>query len=328
MASLPSLLSRKSKDRSHVLYAIDEYMAVRGVLFVRGWSNLRRPAFRITCGAFSTAVSSDPIDRADLAQRVGPEAAGWGFDLRLMLPREVDPFRQDVGLTITGDGGEIRIPRLTDETWPTSLQDVEAVNERFRQAVQHKPDGTILEIGSRARSGHLRKSLFGEGLAHTGVDVMAGEGVDVVADVHFLSDFVAGPFDFAYSVSTFEHLVMPWQAAAELARVMAPDGLVLTQTHQTWPVHDAPWDFFRFSRDSWKGIFNELTGFEVLATAYGEPALMAGTMQSGSSATRLDFERGYLMSNCLARRIGPPLAPRWAEPEALARILEGTRYPA
>jgi hypothetical protein len=42
---------------------------------------------------------------------------------------------------------------------------------------------------------------------------------------------------------------MPWKAVIEIIKVMSPGGLIFTQPHQTWPIHETPWDYWRFSRD-------------------------------------------------------------------------------
>jgi hypothetical protein len=139
-----------------------------------------------------------------------------------------------------------------------------------------------------------------------------------------LSSLIHGPIDFVFSVSVFEHLMMPWKVAAELSRVMAPGGLVCIQTHQTWPVHDAPWDFWRFSKDSWPALFNAATGFEVLETAYFEPVNIASVYEMGNAATRFGDQRGYGGVSVLARALGPS---RVSWDVSLAEILE-THYPA
>jgi hypothetical protein len=48
-------------------------------------------------------------------------------------------------------------------------------------------------------------------------DIKVGENVDIVGDAHRLTSlFKAGQFDFAYSISVFEHLLWPWKVALEL----------------------------------------------------------------------------------------------------------------
>src|SRR5215469_14253331 len=44
------------------------------------------------------------------------------------------------------------------------------------------------------------------------------------------------------------------------------------QSHWAYPVHDEPWDFWRYSKETWKGLFNSHTGFEVVNAQYRYPA--------------------------------------------------------
>jgi hypothetical protein len=76
------------------------------------------------------------------------------------------------------------------------------------------------------------------------------------------------------SLSVFEHLAMPWKVAVEMAKVMAPGAVAYIQTHQTYPIHDAPWDYWRMSKDAWPALFNRSTGFEILDIGEAEPAFI------------------------------------------------------
>ena len=81
---------------------------------------------------------------------------------------------------------------------------------------------------------------------YVGCDVVDGENVDVVPDAHRLSKALDRTFDYVYSISTFEHLLMPWVVATEINHVMNIGGVGYIQSHQMWPVHDVPSDYFRF----------------------------------------------------------------------------------
>ena len=125
---------------------------------------------------------------------------------------------------------------------------------------------TSFEIGGRDRSQRTIKEKF-PNAEYVVVDIVAGENVDVVADAHQLSSvFENSSFDFVISASVFEHLLMPWKVALEINKILRPGGSLWISSHQTVGLHDSPWDYWRFSRDSWTGIFNKNTGFEIVAT--------------------------------------------------------------
>ena len=110
----------------------------------------------------------------------------------------------------------------------------------------------VLELGSKIHNGgglHRKRGLrLNHRAEWTGVDIESGPGVDVVADAHDLeSHFPAASFDLACAFSTFEHLARPWIVAEQLFHVVRPGGLLVVTTHQTFPYHPYPQDFFRFS---------------------------------------------------------------------------------
>jgi hypothetical protein len=142
----------------------------------------------------------------------------------------------------------------------------------FVEETERRPAGRILEFGSRARSGNTRKGSFRNYKEYVGLDIIEGENVDVVGDVHQLSRYFSEQsFDFVYSVATFEHVAMPWKAILEINKVMLRGGLLFIWNHPTWPPHDRPWDFWRFSEESFQVLLNPVTGFEILKCSSGLP---------------------------------------------------------
>lgn len=139
------------------------------------------------------------------------------------------------------------------------------LTSEFRRLVRElAPRPLVLDVGGRPRSGKEYRDEFPEADVKT-VDIVADAGVDVVADAHELSThFGRCSVDAIFSVSTFEHLIMPWKVAVEMNKVLKLGGIAFVHTHQTLGLHDIPWDFFRFSDASWDGLFNRRTGFEIL----------------------------------------------------------------
>ncbi|GAC1341794.1 MAG: hypothetical protein NVSMB26_29970 [Beijerinckiaceae bacterium] len=102
-------------------------------------------------------------------------------------------------------------------------------------------------------------------------DIEAGDDVDLVADLHRLPSDWTDRFDAVVSVSVFEHLERPWIAAKEIARVLAPGGICYIGTHQTFPLHGYPSDFFRFSKEALSLLFQD-AGLRVVEAGYGQRA--------------------------------------------------------
>ncbi len=143
---------------------------------------------------------------------------------------------------------------------------------RFISSVNELPRATLLEIGSRNVTGVVWRNAFRSTVDYTGLDIHAGDNVDLVGDVHRLSSLLpAEHFDAVFSVSVFEHLAMPWKAVIEINRIMKPGGLLYISTHPTIPPHELPWDFWRYSGETFKTLLNESTGFEILESKEGTP---------------------------------------------------------
>jgi hypothetical protein len=104
-----------------------------------------------------------------------------------------------------------------------------------------------------------------------GVDFEPGADVDVVADIHELwNAFVEQSLpmaDIVISCSTFEHIRNPFKAASNIADVMKSGAIIFVQTHQTFPLHAYPDDFWRFSTESLSAVFQD-AGVDVLDCAY------------------------------------------------------------
>jgi hypothetical protein len=176
----------------------------------------------------------------------------------------------------------------------------------YWEFVRSLPHGNVLEIGSRARSGITRRNLFPATCHYTGFDIVAGENVDCVGDAHALSRILpANHFDVVFSVSVWEHLAMPWLVSLELNKVMKVGGLAMINTHQSWPSHDEPWDYFRFSNFSWDALFNAATGFEIVTRGTGIPCVMgASQFHPSIHASRVDWHYGYFATRCVAKKVG------------------------
>lgn len=142
----------------------------------------------------------------------------------------------------------------------------------FLQRARALPAPSVLELGTK-------QSVPGRSTKHAdwlpdareflGSDISAGADVDIVADVHRLSETVGRErFDVIISCSTFEHFKYPHLAAHEILKSLKVGGMLFIQTHQAFPLHAYPYDYFRFSREAMSGLFGTQMGFVVHSTAY------------------------------------------------------------
>jgi SAM-dependent methyltransferase len=317
-------VQQKATGGTLMHYNFERFIIFRRVIFCDGWfSGVSSPSASIMILIDGRGFASElaRVVRDDLRTALGPGTEHWGFRLRCILSDDTaeDSLRR-VKLKLS-DGAETllvdapAVPGANAEA--TEL--AEAHRIFFNEIFSH-PNPKILEIGSRARSGVIRRDLFPEKAHYVGFDIKKGPNVDIVGDAHRLSSYVRERFNFVFCVSTFEHLLMPWKVAIEINRVLEPDGLVFVQSHQAWPVHDAPWDYWRFSKYAWNALFNEYTGFKLLVAAHSEPAVVLSALQTDNAATiGLGNEIGYLVSTCLARKVRDSRLSWEANPASIVR---------
>jgi predicted SAM-dependent methyltransferase len=121
-----------------------------------------------------------------------------------------------------------------------------------------------------------------------GVDIERAPGVDVVADAHALG-FRGGSFDVILATEVLEHLREPQRAADEMFRLLRPGGTLLLTTRFLFPLHDAPHDYFRYTRYGLQHLFRrfevvelreEMDAMGTLAVLVQRLAIQADTLGS------------------------------------------------
>lgn len=321
LAFLPRFLRRQrtTPPRPHldVGCGIQDFFVFRQVLFVRGWVERKAapPLIHVGYGDGSThrvELRTDDFNASDETR--------WSFHFHHALPATFTA--ENIAAISLGFEFPDGICEVHDPCAPGILSDPFLNSESgYWAAVHASRRAKVLEIGSRARSGITRRTLFPSDCDYTGFDIVAGENVDVVGDAHAMSRHLpAEHFDFVFSVSVWEHLAMPWLVSLQLNRVMKTGGLAMINTHQSWPVHEEPWDYFRFSDYSWPTLFNAATGFEIVASGMGQRCVMGPNLFSPAlHGNRIEWHYGCLATRVVARKIGPSSLDWPVDPALVSR---------
>ena len=146
------------------------------------------------------------------------------------------------------------------------------------------PDGArVLDAGAGEGQyrGHFARQRY------CGVDLAVGDRswdysrLDALADLRALP-FRTGAFDAAIHIVTIEHLREPGEALREMARTLAPGAMLLVAAPHEWEVHQAPHDYFRYTRYGLAYLL-EKAGFEVceMRAAGGYFRLLARRLLNG-----------------------------------------------
>ena len=121
---------------------------------------------------------------------------------------------------------------------------------------KYATDAKTLDIG-------CGNDLYGELFPNrTTLDVEVREGVqvDIVADAHDLSQIEDSSYKVILCTEVLEHLHTPAQAISEFHRVLEPGGLLILSTRFIFPIHDAPGDYYRYTK---YGLQHLLKAFEI-----------------------------------------------------------------
>ncbi|WP_181706871.1 class I SAM-dependent methyltransferase [Chthonobacter rhizosphaerae] len=122
-----------------------------------------------------------------------------------------------------------------------------------RQIRQHGRAVRVLEIG---HCGQSHAAWLDEGVRHDQRDIVRdGLPADVVS---ILADIPNGSYDAVFSVDSIEHVRTPWRVADEIARILKPGGITFHTTVFTTRYQPRPEDFFRFTPDGLKSLFESL----------------------------------------------------------------------
>ena len=98
------------------------------------------------------------------------------------------------------------------------------------------------------------------------MNIVNCEIVEIVEGHNLSSVFENSSFDFVFLTFVFEHLLMPSKVALEINKILRVGGSLWVQSHQNLGLHDLPWDYRRFSSESWASLLNKNTGFEIVDT--------------------------------------------------------------
>lgn len=217
------------------------------------------------------------------------------------------PAYQPLVLSVVTDVGSaemaVRLPA------PANVEaglDSTSAFDGFMQAMKARR-GTVMELGARIVGSMPQdwRARYEPECRYFGNDIHPGPGIDVVGDVHSLTaSVVPGSLDGVFSVAVLEHLAAPRLAAAEINRALKMGGETVHVTHQSWPVHETPNDFFRMSDAALRSLFGPATGFEVVACGMAYPSSIVLPPQMRHSAwLNVPFGQGFGQSHIRARKV-------------------------
>lgn len=174
----------------------------------------------------------------------------------------------------------------------------EANGARYADLLLHRSRHPLLLIvGGGARGAGTERLYSDPKLNVVSFDIYNSPEVDFLADGHSIP-LASGSVDAVWIQAVLEHVLVPEKVVAEIHRVLKPGGLVYAETPFIQQVHEAAYDFTRFTESGHRWLFRR---FELIdsGACLGPATGLAWSLRY--------FFRGLLRRNKLATAIMMPL---------------------
>jgi SAM-dependent methyltransferase len=157
------------------------------------------------------------------------------------------------------------------------IEIVSTTTHKEVEAMRALAEGPVLQIGSKQaivdRAPRRWRNLL-EDKGFTGLDIEAGENVDLVADIGGdfapLDEALGGRrFGFIVCQHVLEHVRRPWVAAENIQRLLKPGGRCYIGVPWVQAFHGFPNDYWRFSFPGLVELFAGLRFTDMYYSASG-----------------------------------------------------------
>ncbi|PZQ43932.1 MAG: hypothetical protein DI551_11170 [Micavibrio aeruginosavorus] len=148
----------------------------------------------------------------------------------------------------------------------------------------------ILNVGSGGEVFRHLRAIKNANLIQTDID--PDRKPDIVADVCNMHMFEDNSIDCVFMVEVLEHVKTPQKGIDEVYRVLKPGGKLYLSTPFIFPLHDEPYDFYRYTK---YGLTHMLAAFH--------PVSMKERNDYYSSILVL-FARGIINTDRMQRYVG------------------------
>lgn len=141
-----------------------------------------------------------------------------------------------------------------------------AVNDKVRQVLPELT-GRVLDLGCGVRP--FEQDILCHASEYIGVDwsnCLHGRRADIEADLNQPLPIEDNFADHIVCFEVLEHLREPKLMLTEAYRILKPQGSMVLSVPFQWWVHEAPWDFYRYTRFGLIYLF-ESAGFTNVSVA-------------------------------------------------------------
>ena len=118
----------------------------------------------------------------------------------------------------------------------------------YFQNYKHLLKGRVVDLGCGETP--YKDLILQSADSYTGIDwgnTLHASKADILADLNKNLPINDEEFDSALSISVMEHLLDPKLFLKETYRILKPGGVFILQVPWQWGIHEAPFDFYRYT---------------------------------------------------------------------------------
>ena len=128
---------------------------------------------------------------------------------------------------------------------------------------------------------------------YIGCDMREGPGVDKILNLHNI-DLPPEYVGTILCLDTLEHVEYPHRALVEIHRILKPRGIAVISSIMDFPIHDHPYDYWRFTPEAFKSILKPFSdSFIGFAGNTSFPHTVVGIGFKGEKPPLSEFKRRY-----------------------------------
>lgn len=117
-----------------------------------------------------------------------------------------------------------------------------------------KKELNILNVGA---GGEISEFLKNKGLKFKEIDIDPKRKPDYVMSIENMKQIESESVDIIFCMEVLEHVENPFNAVKEIKRVLKKNGIFIGSTPFIFPIHDEPYDYFRYTKYGIRNLFKE-----------------------------------------------------------------------
>lgn len=123
----------------------------------------------------------------------------------------------------------------------------------------YKKNSIVLNVGA---GGEIEKIILNSGVnSLKSVDIDSKRNPDYILSIEDLNLIESNSVDLIFCIEVLEHVKNPFKAVSEINRVLNKEGILIGSTPFLHPIHDEPYDFYRYTK---YGLLNMFKKFNKL----------------------------------------------------------------